>query len=145
MHETLESLVEDADVLIMAAAVADFRPRQASTTKIKKRVGRETLDLELVRNPDILQSIATPGLVKVGFAAETDDLVASARAKLESKGLHMIVANDAVATIGSTHSQAMLLFRDRPPVELPELPKDDLASRIIADVARLVGERGTHA
>lgn len=141
MHQAIARAVKGADVLIMAAAVSDFRPRTEETGKIKKQAGQESLSLELVKNPDIVQSIEEPGLMKIGFAAETDDLIANAEGKLVSKGLSMIVANDAVRTIGSTRSEASLLFQDRPSVALPELDKDDLAVRILAEVVRLVRER----
>lgn len=145
MEGALADAIVGADALIMAAAVADFRPLETAARKIKKRPGQGTLTLDLVRNPDILQSIESPGLIKVGFAAESEDLIANARGKLESKGLDMIVANDAVTTIGSPRSQATLLFRDRESVELPDLGKDELAHRIMVDVVRLVNDRDDHA
>jgi len=84
------------DVYIGAAAVADFTPRQVATGKIKKRDGEEGLTLQLVRTPDILADVATharrPRLV-VGFAAETDDVEAYARGKLQKKKLDLIAAN----------------------------------------------------
>ncbi len=141
MHQALVHSVKKADVLIMAAAVSDFRPRIQKAGKIKKQADQESVSLDLVKNPDIVKSIDEPGLVKIGFAAETDDLIANAESKLVSKGLSMIVANDAVRTIGSTRSEATLLFGDRPNVELPELDKDDLALRILAEVTRLVRKR----
>lgn len=141
MHQALARSVKNADVLIMAAAVSDFRPRIQATGKIKKQAGQESVTLDLVKNPDIVKSIDQPGLIKIGFAAETDDLIANAESKLVSKGLSMIVANDAVRTIGSPRSEAVLLFGDRPPVELPELDKDDLAVRIVAEMTRLARER----
>ncbi len=145
MHDAVAQFVDGADVLIMSAAVSDFRPRVQSAGKIKKRAGEDTLTLELVKNPDIMKSIERLGLIKIGFAAETDDLIANAESKLASKGLSMIVANDAVRTIGSARSQATLLFRDRPGVELPELDKDELAERIIHEVARILNDGGADA
>lgn len=141
MHRAITEAVHGADVLIMAAAVSDFRPKAPSTGKIKKQAGDETLTLDLVKNPDIIKAIEEPGLVKVGFAAETDDLVANAESKLVSKGLSMIVANDAVRTIGSARSEATLLFRDRPKLVLPELDKDLLAARIISEIIRILNGR----
>lgn len=138
MAEAVHAATEHADVLIMAAAVADFRPRTQASGKIKKQPGQETLDLELVRNPDIIAETGWPGLLKVGFAAETDDLEANARKKLAAKGLAMIVANDAVQTIGSATSQAMFLYPDREAVVLPTMPKAALAARIIEAVADLL-------
>ncbi|MGC4190336.1 MAG: bifunctional phosphopantothenoylcysteine decarboxylase/phosphopantothenate--cysteine ligase CoaBC [Thermomicrobiales bacterium] len=141
MADAVAHAVESADVLIMAAAVADFRPRTQATGKIKKQPGQELLQLDLVRNPDIIAETNQPGLIKVGFAAETDDLEANARAKIASKGLSMIVANDAVRTIGSAESEAMLLYPDRETVALPTMPKPALAERIVDAVQELIAER----
>ncbi|HEV2066417.1 MAG TPA: bifunctional phosphopantothenoylcysteine decarboxylase/phosphopantothenate--cysteine ligase CoaBC, partial [Thermomicrobiales bacterium] len=145
MQQAVTGAVEEADVLIMAAAVSDFRPRTPSARKIKKQAGEDTISLELVKNPDIVKVIEKPGMVKIGFAAETDNLMVNAQSKLVSKGLDMIVANDAVRTIGSDRSQATLIFGDRPPAELPELDKHDLAARVMAEVTRLVHDRERHA
>lgn len=97
MYAAVKEAVRGADALIMAAAVADYRPAQALDRKRKKSGGDEEIwNLELVRNPDILASVSGP-FVKVGFAAETDDVIANARAKLAAKGLAFIVANDVTA------------------------------------------------
>jgi phosphopantothenoylcysteine decarboxylase/phosphopantothenate--cysteine ligase len=139
MAAAVERACAEADVLIMAAAVADFRPETAATSKIKKGPGTDAPVIALTRNPDILAGIDRPGLMKVGFAAETDDLLANAAGKLRRKGLAMIVANDAVATIGSGDSQATLLYRDAEPEPLPALSKRELARVIVDRVARLRG------
>ncbi|MFQ3630042.1 bifunctional phosphopantothenoylcysteine decarboxylase/phosphopantothenate--cysteine ligase CoaBC [Roseiflexus sp.] len=122
MQREVESAIVDADLLIMNAAVADFRPAVAAGHKIKKGDDEE-LTIRLVRNPDILASIAhRRDLVKIGFAAETHDLLTYARDKLERKGLDMIVANEAVASIGAEDIQLILI--DAQGVErLPLLPK----------------------
>lgn len=132
MLAAVERATTDADALVMAAAVADFRPASSANRKIKKRPGQDGLDLALVRNPDILASIDRPGLLKVGFAAETEDLVANAESKLRAKGLAMIVANDAAATIGQTDSEAVVLLPGLPPEPQPSMPKRALAG-VIAD------------
>lgn len=142
MLAAVRSEVADASGLIMAAAVSDFRPAEPMEHKYKKEGPDSRLRLELVQNPDILASIDQPGLVKVGFAAETDDHVANARQKLERKSLSMIVANDAVTTIGSEESTAVILIRDRDPEVLPPMTKAALAGLIIERLAMLLtGER----
>ena len=141
MREAVERAVEGADALVMAAAVADFRPAAASDHKIKKRPGQETVSLEMVRNPDILAEVRRPGLIKVGFAAETEDLLANAAAKLSAKGLDMIVANDAVATIGASQSTATVLRPGAAPEHLTTMAKADLADQLIARVAALIADR----
>lgn len=139
MAEAVWREATDADVLIMAAAVADFRPRVMSEQKIKKQAGQETMQLDLVRNPDIIAGVDVPGLLKIGFAAETEHLADHALAKVRSKGLAMIVANDAVRTIGSAESEAMLIFPKRPAVPLPAMLKTALAARIMDEVVLLLG------
>lgn len=138
MQAAVEAAVPSADVLIMAAAVADFRPDYAETSKIKKEPGQETLDLHLVRNPDIIAGTTATGLLKVGFAAETERMAEHAVAKLHAKGLDLIVANDAVATIGSARSQATLIARDGGRIELEEGSKAAVAVRVIAEIVRLM-------
>jgi phosphopantothenoylcysteine decarboxylase/phosphopantothenate--cysteine ligase len=141
MLRAVDRATENADALIMAAAVADFRPAGASEQKIKKQPGQTELTLRLVRNPDILASVNRPGLVKIGFAAETEDLVGNARTKLAAKGLAMIVANDAVATIGRDDSEATLLFPDGRCESLPLMTKASLAAVIVARIAPLLDAR----
>jgi len=145
LQQAVEDAVPTTDVLIMAAAVADFRPDQVAAQKIKKQQGQDTLDLHLVRNPDIIAGVTRAGLVKVGFAAETEALVDHALAKLGAKGLDLIVANDAVATIGSERSQATLILRDVDPVQLPEAPKTVVAAQIIEAIVRLIERQTGHA
>jgi len=130
MQREVVSAIASTDLLIMNAAVADFRPATASEHKIKKGDDEE-LTIRLVRNPDILASIAhRRDLVKIGFAAETHDLLTYAREKLERKGLDMIVANEAVASIGAEDIQIILI--DAQGVErLPQLPKPVAAERLI--------------
>jgi phosphopantothenoylcysteine decarboxylase/phosphopantothenate--cysteine ligase len=95
MHEAVSAHVDACDIFIGVAAVADFRPVQTSSQKIKKRHDAG-LSLELVQNPDIIAAVAKHGRrpFVVGFAAETQDTITNARSKLVQKGLDMIVLND---------------------------------------------------
>lgn len=145
MQSAVEHATVDADVLIMSAAVSDFRPEAAAARKIKKDKTSPYLEMRFVQNPDILASIHRPGLLKIGFAAETDDLLENAARKLEAKNLAMIVANDAASTIGSPDSTASLLFTDGRVVQLPSMSKDALASEIIGAVAALLLAQGQRA
>lgn len=145
MQRAIEDAARDADALIMAAAVSDFRSRSQSVQKIKKKADQELLTVQLVKNPDIVASIQREGLIKIGFAAETHDLLENARRKLADKGLAMIVANDAVDTIGADRSTATFLFPDREPVALPSLSKDELAGRLVAELISLIAERERNA
>jgi phosphopantothenoylcysteine decarboxylase/phosphopantothenate--cysteine ligase len=141
MLVAVTAAVEEADILVMAAAVADFRPVNPKATKIKKTPGMERMDLALERTTDIIASIDRPGLLKIGFAAETQDLIPYATAKLRDKGLAMIVANDAESTIGNPESTAHLLFANGEPISLCRMPKALVADEVVAQIARLIDGR----
>lgn len=131
MRDAVQAACTDADILIMNAAVADYRPDRAAEQKIKKS-GDEGLTLQLVPNPDILGEMAHRlDLFKVGFAAETQDLIENAGAKLARKGLNMIVANEAVASIGQPEIQVTLLDADGSATPLPRQSKQEMAAVIL--------------
>ncbi len=145
LEAAVRAAVVGADALIMAAAPADFRPVEVAAQKIKKAPGQETFRLAMARNPDILAGLrdlpGTEHLVRVGFAAETEHLVEHAREKLVAKGLHLIVANDAVASIGAAES-AVTLVTAAGVEALPSRPKTAAARQIMARVAALVSRNG---
>ncbi|MFL1382180.1 MULTISPECIES: bifunctional phosphopantothenoylcysteine decarboxylase/phosphopantothenate--cysteine ligase CoaBC [unclassified Nocardiopsis] len=133
-----------ADVIVMSAAVADFRPATTVGSKIKKS-GAAPAPIELVENPDVLAGLVVSraeegtGQVIVGFAAETDDVIANGRAKLARKGCDLLVVNQVGGgrAFGTEDNQAVVLGDDGSAVEIPHGPKEDLADR----VWDLVGER----
>ena len=130
----------ESDVLIMAAAVADFRPRRPSSQKIPKVKGAITLILE--PTPDILMELPArrPGQVVVGFAAETKELIVAARRKLSVKKLDLIVANDVTepgAGFGTDTNRVVLIDRDGQVENLPLLPKRQVAHCVLDAVQRL--------
>lgn len=133
-----------ADTVVMAAAVADFRVSHPAVRKVKKKNGGwTTLDLEPTR--DILRELSArrKGQLLIGFAAETDNLVAHAREKLEAKGIDLIVANDVTVKgsgFGSDANQAVLLDRTGHLTELPLMPKRELADCILDAALRLRSE-----
>ncbi len=145
MHEAVSRAAEQADVLVMAAAVADFRPVQAATQKMKKEKGAPSLQLE--PTPDILAAVAErrrangrPRVV-VGFAAETQDVVKSAQSKLKSKALDLIVANDvsqADSGFGSDTNRATLIDAGGKVEPLPLLSKMEVAENVITRVAGML-------
>ena len=138
MGEAVAGAFEDASVLVMAAAVADFEPAQTKPSKIKK--GNGGLSLDLVPTPDILDQSRGKGLL-VGFAAESEHLVANARAKLEKKGLDLIVANDITATdsgFSVDANRVVILDRDGGEESLPLLLKSEVAHRILDRVVKLL-------
>jgi phosphopantothenoylcysteine decarboxylase/phosphopantothenate--cysteine ligase len=122
-----------ADVLIATAAVADWRPRRTARQKLKKGEMRGTL--ALVRNPDILKTVA--GVRKVGFAAETRNVLKEAVRKCREKDLELIVANDVTEKgcgFGTDTNRATLVRRDGTVVRLPLLSKSALARRIVREI-----------
>lgn len=141
MFSAVDEATFHADVLVMAAAVADFRPVTAAGAKIKKGSLPAKTSIALEPTIDILTAIDRPGLIKVGFAAETERLVEYAAEKLRSKNLDLIVANDAVRTIGSESSAAILIGRNSEPEVMPAMPKDALAEIIIERVWALISSR----
>ena len=138
LHAAVEAAVDDAAVLVMAAAVADFRPVGTAPAKIKKDRDDTVLNVALEPTTDILATIDRPGLLKVGFAAETERLVEHATGKLRRKGLGLIVANDAVQTIGAETSTATLIDRDGLAEELPTMTKEELAVRVLDRVETIL-------
>ncbi len=96
MLDALMDVTSDSDALIMSAAPADFRPENPATQKMKKTPGQDAMTIHLAKNPDILASLPAGG-VRVGFAAETENLAENAVAKLASKRLQFIVGNDVTA------------------------------------------------
>lgn len=138
MGAAVRARVIGADALVMSAAVADFRPAVVADQKIKKTLDGSVPEIVFERTDDILLGVREFPLVKIGFAAETSDLIANARAKLAAKGLAMIVANDAVATIGAPDSSATFLFPDGRVRTQPRLMKEALAERILDELGTLL-------
>ncbi|MFF2655434.1 bifunctional phosphopantothenoylcysteine decarboxylase/phosphopantothenate--cysteine ligase CoaBC [Streptomyces sp. NPDC058045] len=136
LREAVREAAAEADVVVMAAAVADFRPAHYATGKIKKQDGREPEPITLVRNPDILAETAAdrprPGQLVVGFAAETDDVLANGRAKLRRKGCDLLVVNEVGEhrTFGTEENEAVVLGADGTETPVPRGPKEDLADTV---------------
>jgi len=140
MREAVLTNLKNASILLMAAAVSDYRPRQAAAGKIKKSEAEMVLTLE--RNPDILAEAGKQKdhRILVGFAAETDNLLRNARSKLKEKNLDLIVANDVTLPgAGFEVDTNIVRFLDRSPKveKLPLMTKEELADRILDRVARL--------
>jgi phosphopantothenoylcysteine decarboxylase/phosphopantothenate--cysteine ligase len=135
MQAALEEASPAADLIVMAAAVADYRPRERADQKLKKS-GTAGLMLELEQNPDLLAGLAAsaPDALRVGFAAETADLEGSARSKLEAKKVHWIVANDVSRSdIGfeAADNEVVVFGRGGNPVRFPKQSKEELAGRLL--------------
>ncbi|GGV10594.1 phosphopantothenoylcysteine decarboxylase [Streptomyces litmocidini] len=136
LREAVLKAAADADAVVMAAAVADFRPAAYAPGKIKKTDDGGAPTIELVRNLDILAELsadrALPGQVVVGFAAETDDVLANGRAKLARKGCDLLVVNEVGErkTFGSEENEAVVLASDGAETPVPYGPKEALAETV---------------
>jgi len=145
LREAALKAVVDADVVVMAAAVADFRPAEYAPGKIKKVEGVDPAPVALVRNPDILAEIsahrARPGQLVVGFAAETDDVLANGRAKLARKGCDLLVVNEVGGgkAFGRDTNAAVVLGADGAEVTIPDGPKESLADAVWDEVVARLG------
>nr|WP_203605587.1 bifunctional phosphopantothenoylcysteine decarboxylase/phosphopantothenate--cysteine ligase CoaBC [Streptomyces sp. SID8014] len=145
LRDAARQVAGTADVIAMAAAVADFRPAAYATGKIKKREGEEPEPVALVRNPDILAELAAdrarPGQLIVGFAAETDDVLANGRAKLRRKGCDLLVVNEVGEhkTFGAEESEAVVLAADGSETPVPYGRKEKLADTVWDLVANRLG------
>jgi len=148
VQDMLDSLLtNEADILIMAAAAADFRPKVAAKDKLKKRDGIPQIELEAA--PDILKTVSGQGGEKkrfnimVGFAAESRDLLENASEKLKSKGLDFIAANDISASdagFGVETNRITLLFANGGKEDLPLMSKTEVAEKVIEHIANLLSE-----
>jgi phosphopantothenoylcysteine decarboxylase/phosphopantothenate--cysteine ligase len=145
-----EAVDRPADVAVMTAAVADFRPASVAPTKMKKGSASEPDSIPLVRNPDVLAELVTeraPGQLVVGFAAETGDdegdVLAHARAKLARKGCDLLVVNDVSGgrAFGRPDNAAVVLAADGAVTEVPHGSKDAVAAAIWAAVVPRMGGR----
>ena len=144
MHSTVTAAMADATVFIGAAAVSDYRVRNISESKIKKTTAE--LELKLERTPDILAEVARTRSGRqliIGFAAETNDVLANAREKLTAKNLDMIVANDVSRSDAGfdseTNAVTILLNGQSVPIELPLVSKIEVANRILDEIVKLRG------
>jgi len=145
MHDAVMARMQDADIFIATAAVADWRAAEPSGRKIKKDGSGDVPELRFVENPDILAVVAASaaqvgGKGKpycVGFAAESHDLAANAEAKRLRKKVPLLVGNIGPDTFGQDHN-ALLLVDDRGHTELPRAPKLQLARRLVQEIARRV-------
>jgi len=142
MHNTVMEKLPEASVFIGAAAVADYRPVAPSLRKIKKT--QSTLALELERTTDILHEVAATkrdGLLVIGFAAETENILANAREKLRVKNLDAVVANDITRNgvgFDTSTNEVTIISRDRKaPIHVPLMPKTNVADIILDEVVRL--------
>jgi phosphopantothenoylcysteine decarboxylase/phosphopantothenate--cysteine ligase len=145
MLSAVRSEIASADVLVMAAAPADFRASTVATSKVKKANAPDSLALEAT--PDILvETIASrpPGMIAVGFALETDEVLENGAAKLEAKCLDLIVTNDARepgAGFAVDTNRVTMLARDGTRTDLPLMAKTEVADSILDRIVELLDGR----
>lgn len=143
MNDAIRVSCQDADALVMGAAVSDWRPESEATHKLKKGENKHWT-LELIRTPDILANVKGKNIVKVGFAAETEDLKSNALIKLERKGLDIIAANNIRSEdsgFGSDTNRILLLDSNGGSEQLDLMSKYDVGHRILDRVSTILSGR----
>lgn len=142
MLQAVQAAFAQSDALIMAAAVSDWTPKTTADHKLKKQAGVDEFHLTLVKNPDILQTVAAgkrETQVVIGFAAETNDLLANAQRKLDSKGADLIIANDVSSNaFGADSDQVTLLAKGQVPESWPRMSKQKVAERVLTRLAEKI-------
>lgn len=146
LYEAVLQKFPSQDALIMTAAVADFKPITTAQQKIKKNSDNNQWSLELEKTPDILQAVAQikrPDQITIGFAAETQNLVANARKKLVQKNLDLVIANDVskpgVGFNGDTNRVTMIAS-NQPPITTNLLPKSQIAEKIADQLEKIINQ-----
>jgi phosphopantothenoylcysteine decarboxylase/phosphopantothenate--cysteine ligase len=140
MYDAVHSHIEGSDVVVMCAAVADYKPAKVSAHKIKKQ--NETLSLELIPTRDILASLGQKDrqFLLVGFAAETNDLEENARKKLREKNCDIIVANDVSeknSGMESNENEVTVLFRNGENKKMSRAPKKNIARELVKIISNM--------
>ena len=139
MHDTVHERIGHCDVLVMCAAVADYKPAKFSDHKIKK--GREPVSLELIPTRDILTSLPHPRkFLVVGFAAETKNLHANAKAKLQNKNCDLVVANDVSRVdvgMESADNEVTIFFSSGEIRKISRAPKKKIADELVKIISNM--------
>ena len=142
MLKGVTAAIKDAgDALIMAAAVADWESDKQSKVKLKKIAGENTMSLSLKQTPDILKAVSTEKIIKIGFAAETENLINNATEKLNEKDLDIIIANDVSSTdsgFSVDNNRVVILDKKGTQTELPLLTKLEVADHIMDRLSELL-------
>lgn len=144
MHDAVASRIADSDVNVFSAAVADFRPAEARKRKVKRSETGDSMTIDLAENPDVAKGTRAErkaGSVNVGFALETDDVLANAASKLEGKGFDLLVANDATeegAGFGGSTNRVTILSAAGGRDDLPLMSKAEVAEEILDRVRPLL-------
>jgi phosphopantothenoylcysteine decarboxylase/phosphopantothenate--cysteine ligase len=144
MQQKLQELFSDVDVLIMAAAVSDYMAASYSEHKIKKSSEQEIFSINMVKTPDLIADLASrkkSGQIVAGFAAETEDLIANAKRKMETKNLDLIVANDVSLCdcgMNSEYNCVDIIFPDGKLEHISKRPKIEIAYRLLKVISSML-------
>ena len=139
MLASVQQAIKGADAIIMAAAVADYKPTTSASTKIKK--SPDSMSIGLSPTNDILKSIGDENLIKVGFAAETDNLINNAKNKIKTKNLNLIVANDVTlpgSGFGSDQNQVSIIDKNLNVESIELASKYDVSNKILDALHKLL-------
>jgi phosphopantothenoylcysteine decarboxylase/phosphopantothenate--cysteine ligase len=142
LRDAVLASLPDADAVIMAAAVSDYRAAAASASKLKKKDVGDEMTLRLVRTADVLSAVASarrPGTLVVGFKAETGDPVAEAERMLKEKGLDLVVANDVSQDVFGSDTDQVTFVSPDGSEPLPRLAKAEVARRLVEKLAERLG------
>lgn len=142
LRDAVLAALPDADAVVMAAAVSDYRPAEPAGAKLKKKDVGEEMTLRLVRTADVLAAVSAarrPGTLVVGFKAETGEPLAEAERMLRDKGLDLVVANDVTAGVFGADTDTVAFVSADGVESLPLLPKAEIARRLVEKVAERLG------
>ena len=142
MLQAVKEKFKDGDILVMAAAVADWRMEKVSDHKLKKQQNTNSLDLHLVKTKDILKEMGQgkkENQIVIGFAAETNDLIENATKKLQEKGADYIVANDVSKDVfGNDQDQVTILKKEGEKENWPRMSKVEIANKLVEMVKKYI-------
>lgn len=143
MYDVISKEITEMDAIIMAAAVSDWTPKKYSNSKSKKN-GSENWSIELIKTTDIIANISKPNLIKIGFAAESDNLIKNGKSKIQSKSLDLIIANDILDKENGFESDTnkVSIIHPNGDVEvIPTMPKYEVGNEILDRMIRLFNKK----
>jgi len=143
MYDVISKEITEMDAIIMAAAVSDWTPKKYSDSKSKKN-GSENWSIDLIKTTDIIANISKPNLIKIGFAAESDNLIQNGKSKIQSKSLDLIVANDILDKENGFESDTnkVSIIHPNGDVEIiPTMPKYEVGNEILDRMIRLFNKK----
>ena len=143
MYDVITKEITEMDAIIMAAAVSDWTPKKYSNSKSKKN-GSENWSIDLIKTTDIIANISKPNLIKIGFAAESDNLIKNGKSKIQSKSLDLIIANDILDKENGFESDTnkVSIIHPNGDVEvIPTMPKYEVGNEILDRMIRLFNKK----